>query len=214
MDSFANSCNSSYANLALEIDQDALQELCNSLIFNMDLPIAFESGKSKVNVSNDMGYAAIMETGIGQGNTLVSPLHMVMLAGAIDNDGVLMRPYLIDHTENYNGVLVSENESIEYGTMFSPDEAELLRTYMSAVVEEGTAQKLSGQSYTAYGKTGTAQVSDTTGQENSWFVGFASKEGYEDIAIAVVVEDFSSKSITGVTVAKKIFDSYFTGGVY
>ena len=85
---------------------------------------------------------------------------------------------------------------------------------MSAVVEEGTAQKLSGQSYTAYGKTGTAQVSDTTGQENSWFVGFASKEGYEDIAIAVVVEDFSSKSITGVTVAKKIFDSYFTGGVY
>ncbi len=214
MDSFANSCNSSYANLALEIDQDALQELCNSLLFNMDLPIAFESGKSKVNVSNDMGYAAIMETGIGQGNTLVSPLHMVMLAGAIDNDGVLMRPYLIEHTENYNGVLVSENESIEYGTMFSPDEVELLRTYMSAVVEEGTAQKLSGQSYTAYGKTGTAQVSDTTGQENSWFVGFASKEGYEDIAIAVVVEDFSSKSITGVTVAKKIFDSYFTGGVY
>lgn len=214
MDSFANSCNSSYASLALEIDQDDLQKLCDSLLFNTDLPIAFESGKSRVDVSNDMGYAAIMETGIGQGNTLVSPLHMVLLASAIDNEGTLMRPYLIDHSENYNGVMVTENEPTEYGTIFSPDEVELLTEFMSAVVEEGTASKLSGQSYEAYGKTGTAQVSDSTDQENSWFVGFASQEGYEDIAIAVVVEDFSAKKITGVGVAKKIFDSYFTGGVY
>ncbi len=213
-DSFANSCNSSYANLALEIDQDALQELCDSLLFNTDLPIAFESGKSRVSVSNDMGYAAIMETGIGQGNTLVSPLHMVLLASAIDNEGILMRPYLIDHSENYNGVMVTENEPAEYKTLFSPDEVELLRKFMGAVVEDGTASKLSGKSYAAYGKTGTAQVSDSTDQENSWFVGFASQEGYEDIAVAVVVEDFSSRNITGVDVAKKIFDSYFAGGVY
>ena len=49
--------------------------------------------------------------------------------------------------------------------------------------------KLSDQSYEAFGKTGTAQVSDSTDQTNAWFVGYGKKDGYNDLAIAVIVED-------------------------
>jgi peptidoglycan glycosyltransferase len=154
----------------------------------------------------------VMETGIGQGKTLVSPLHMLLLASAIDNDGVLMTPYLVDHTENPAGILVSETAQKEYGTLMTEDEAGLLQKYMRAVVTDGTGSKLSGQSYEASGKTGTAQVSDTSDQTNAWFVGYAKKEGYEDLAVAIVVENSGAGSTYAVPIAQKIFDTYFNAG--
>ena len=52
-------------------------------------------------------------------------------------------------------------------------------------------------------------MSDTSDKTNAWFVGYASKEGYEDIAIAVIVEGGSSGSSYAVPVAKRVFDLYF-----
>lgn len=207
--SFANSCNSSYANIALSLDQDAYRQLCDSLLFNQKLPIAFESSTSKVSMSSSDSSFTIMQTGIGQGSTLVTPLHMVMIASAIDNDGVLMQPYLVNSVETAGGVRVSSESPKKYDTLLSKKEAALLQECMSAVVEYGTATRLANQSYQAFGKTGTAQVSDTSDKINSWFVGYAKQEGYEDIAIAVVVEGYGSGSTYAVPVTKQIFDAYF-----
>ncbi len=44
-----------------------------------------------------------MQTAIGQGNTLVSPMHMALITSAIANDGLLMKPYLIDKVTNAGG---------------------------------------------------------------------------------------------------------------
>ncbi|MCM1105795.1 MAG: penicillin-binding transpeptidase domain-containing protein [Blautia sp.] len=207
--SFANSCNASYANLSLTLDAGKFSGLCNDMLFNTSLPIAFESGRSSFDLSETDGAAMYMETAIGQGKTMVSPLHMALVVSAIDNDGILMVPYLIDHTENADGTRVEENEPGEYGALLSEEEAKLLQSYMRSVVTEGTAGRLDGQSYTAYGKTGTAQVSDTSDQTNAWFVGGASKKGYEDIVVAVVLEDSGGGSTYAVPVAKRVFDLYF-----
>ena len=207
--SFANSCNASYASLALTLDTERFAGLCEDMLFNMSLPIAFPSGKSSFRLTGEDGEALLMETAIGQGLTLVSPLHMALVAAAIDNAGVLMRPYLTDRTESASGALVDQNEPKEYRTLMAADEAEFLREYLRAVVTDGTAGALDGKNYTAYGKTGTAQVSDTSDRTNAWFVGFAEKEGYEDIAVAVVLEDAGGGSAYAVPVAKKVFDLYF-----
>ncbi len=207
--SFANSCNSSFAELSLSLEQDRFYKLCNSLLFNHNLPIAFESGVSSFTISDNDSSSLIMETGIGQGKTLVSPLHMALITSAIANEGVMMTPYLIDHTENYEGIIVDSNKPKEYKTLFTKDEADFLQEYMKAVVEEGTASRLNNQSYTAYGKTGTAQVSDITDQTNAWFVGYAQKEGYLDIAVAVVIEDSGYGSTYAIPIAEKIFDAYY-----
>lgn len=208
-EAFAHSCNSCYAQLALTIEQNNFQELCNSLLFNQNLPISFESGVSSLQISDDDSAAFCMETGIGQGKTLVSPLHMLLVTSAIANDGTLMRPYFIERIENYNGELVEKTEQKEYKSLLSEEDARFLQEYMQEVVENGTASRLKGKSYTSYGKTGTAQVSDTTDQTNAWFVGYAKQEGYPSIALAVVVEDSGHGSTYAVPIAEKIFDAYY-----
>jgi peptidoglycan glycosyltransferase len=207
--SFANSCNSSFVNIGLSLDRDTFEELCDSMLFNQNLPISFESCTSKIAISDDMTDSLMMETAIGQGNTLVSPLHMVLISSAVCNDGVLMMPYLVDHTENYNGIEVKSNSPKEYKTLLGSDEASFLQEYMQAVVEDGTAEKLNGASYDAYGKTGTAQVSDSTSQTNSWFTGYAHRDGCEDIAIAVILENCDTSKTSATSAAKKVFDAYF-----
>ena len=120
-----------------------------------------------------------------------------------------MRPYVVDHTENDKGVVVKEYSPSVYGTLLSEDDASVMQEYMKGVVSEGTGTKLSGQSYTAAGKTGSAEFTSSSGDgTHSWFVGYASFDGKEDIAIAVIVEDSGAGSEYAVPAAKKIFDAY------
>ena len=208
-DSFANSCNASYASIGLSLDANQFETLCEGLLFNKDLPVKFESSKSSFALSGDAGDSIRMETAIGQGKTLVTPMHMAMIASAIANDGVLMNPYVIDHTENYEGIEVDRNEPVEYGQIISEQDTEVLQSFMEQVVQEGTGTKLKGRSYTAAGKTGTAEFSTSSDSAHSWFVGYADREDMEDIAVAVIVEDSGAGSEYAVPVAKKIFDAYY-----
>jgi peptidoglycan glycosyltransferase len=78
---------------------------------------------------------------------------------------------------------------------------------MTSVTEYGTASVLSGQSYTAAGKTGTAEYSSDKNKDHSWFVGIANVDN-PDLVISVIIEgsDGSSKA---VNVAKAVFDAYY-----
>lgn len=206
--SFAKSCNTSFVNMMQNIDEAVLQELCDSMLFNQNLPIAFESSVSSFAISENDDSALKLDTSIGQGKTLVSPLHMVMLASAVCNDGVVMRPYLVERVENYNNILVKETKPREYKTLFDETQLAILTEYMRGTVEEGTATRLDKENYTAYGKTGTAQTTNDLDETNAWFVGYAEYEGKE-VAIAVIVEDSGTGSAYAVPIAEKIFDLYF-----
>ena len=207
-DSFANSCNTSFSNIGLSLNITKFQELCNDMLFNQKLPGTLSGSKSSFTLSKDADKGKIMQTSIGQGDTLVSPLHMVFVASAIANNGVVMEPYVVDYVENDGGVHVKNYKEKEYGQLLSESDAALLQDYMRGVVENGTGKALNGQSYTAYGKTGSAEY-NSAGDSHGWFVGYGTKEGYNDIAIAVIVEDGGSGSQSAVPVTKQIFDVYF-----
>lgn len=206
---FANSCNSAYSSMGLDLDITQFAKLCDSLLFNTSLPTKFESSKSSFVLQSSDGDASIMSTSIGQGKTLVTPFHMALIVSAIANDGVLMQPYVIDHTETYEGTVHEQNEPETYKQLIPSENAAVLQEYMSAVVQNGTGQKLKGQSYEAAGKTGSAEFSSGTNAAHSWFVGYAHQEGKEDIAVAVLVEDSGVGSEYAVPIAKEIFDSYY-----
>lgn len=206
--SFAKSCNTSFANMMQDIDEEVFQKLCDVMLFNSELPIAFESSVSSFSISDTDENALKLDTAIGQGKTLVSPLHMVLLASAVANDGVVMRPQLIERIENCDGVVIEEEKSKEYVTLFTDAQVELLSDFMRSVVEEGTATRLNKDAYIAYGKTGTAQTTSDLDQTNAWFVGYAEVDGKE-VAIAVVVENSGNGSTYAVPIAEKLFDLYF-----
>lgn len=206
---FAESCNSAYAHIAKSLDAKGFTALCDSLLFGKDLPLNLETSKSKFSFNDNDSDFIKMSTGIGQGKTLVSPLHMALVACAIDNNGVLMKPYLVDKVQNANGDTISETKPKKYEELLEQNQSGIMQEYMEEVVKEGTATRLKGQSYKCFGKTGTAQIADSDDTTNAWFVGYGKKEGYEDIAVAVVVEKSGYGSKYAIPVAKKIFDKYF-----
>lgn len=206
--SFSKSCNASFANMMQGIDEGVFQKLCNSMLFNQNLPIAFESSVSSFSISDGDESALKMDTAIGQGKTLVSPLHMVMLASAVCNDGVAMRPQLVEEVENHDGITVETIKTKSYKTLFTNAQVNILSEFMRETVEAGTASRLNKDAYIAYGKTGTAQTTNDLNKTNAWFVGYAEHEGKE-IAIAVVVEDSGAGSTYAVPIAEKVFDLYF-----
>lgn len=208
--SFANSCNASFANIGLNLKLNDYIDLVNNSLFNTALPTQFEYKKSNFSLTSNASSAEIMQTVIGQGQTTVSPYHMALLASAIANDGELMTPYVVDHIENNTGSLVKSFKTSSYGKIFSESESKSLQEYMEYTVQNGTAKALSGQSYTAGGKTGTAEFSDSSDSSHAWFIGYAYKEGYGKIAIAVIVEDSGSGGTYAVPVAKSVFDAYFS----
>lgn len=208
-ESFAQSCNSSFANIGLALDNTAFQSVCDSLLFNQDLPTQLVYSKSSFKLSKDADAAEVMQSAIGQGTTLVTPFHMALLTSAIANNGTLMTPYVIERIESHTGSTVKEYTPTVYSTLFTTEEAAQLQEYMRAVVEGGTGTKLQSTQYEAYGKTGSAEFSSKADACHSWFVGFAHQDGKNDIAVAVLVEEAGSGSTVAVPIAKKIFDAYY-----
>lgn len=207
--SLAKSCNSSFANIGLSLDLKSYADTCEELLFNKSLPTPFASSKSRFSLQPGARESAVMATAIGQGETLVSPLHMALIVSAIRNEGVLMKPYLVQRVENSDGNEVESYESSAYGRLMSEEETAILRQMMRTVVTEGTASALAGGSYTAAGKTGSAEFGTTKGQSHAWFVGYADAEGYSPIAISVVVEGAGNGGTVSVPIAKSVFDTYF-----
>ena len=207
-DSVANSCNSSFSNIGLQLDKAEWRKTAKQMLFNSKLPGDVKYNESSFRLKTDAGDADTMMTAIGQGETQVSPYHMAMLVSAIANGGKLMKPYLVDKITNYAGTTVKKYMPESYKELMTSSEAAQLTEYMKAVVDYGTGAALSGASYTVAGKTGTAEVSEDGNTVHSWFVGFSNVDNPE-LAISVCVEDADTATITGVSVAKQVFDSYY-----
>ena len=209
---FSMSCNCAFATIGVDLGSDALKDAAETMLFNKKLQAAgLYANSSSFTLGQDGGTALTMQTAFGQGNTLTSPYHMALLASAISMNGVLMQPYLVQEIRSADGATVRENTPHTQRTLLSADEAAALRDLMRNVVARGTATTLSGEAYTAAGKTGSAEYvrSDGTLGTHSWFVGFAEREGSPDLAIAVLAEDAGSGSGTAVPIAKTLFSEYY-----
>ena len=178
--SFANSCNSSFANIGLQLDISGFRDTAEDLLFN------------------------------SQGKTTVSPYHMCLITQAVANGGTLMDPYLVDSVTNYTGTEVRRNVPKSYARLMTSDEASQLKDYMTAVVEEGTGSVLSGRSYTVAGKTGTAEYSsESSDRTHSWFTGFTNVDDPELVITVITEGSDGSTSGRAVSIAGTILDSYY-----
>ncbi len=207
---FARSCNCAFSTMGLTMDMDRFAKTCEQLYFNRPLPTQYPSTESVFAVDGKSNTAEIMRASFGQHTTTVSPWHMMLIVSAIANDGVLMKPKVIDRVVNDSDALVLEYKNEEYEVLLSQGEAKYLQECMRAGVELGSAQRLQSDIYTAYGKTGSAQVSDVNDDTHGWFVGYATDDEGNQIAIAVIVEKRGHGSTYAVPIAKKVFDYYFS----
>ncbi len=207
-ESFAKSCNSSFANIGMGLDRAAFAKTLQELLFNEELPLTLNYNKSSVNVSDELTVNEMMQTSIGQGKTQITPMHLNMITCAIANGGILMKPYVVDYVANDVGTVIKAFKPSSYGQLVSEEEAAVLTELMTAVVQEGTASALKGLDYTAAGKTGSAEYNITSNGSHSWFTGFAPAEEPE-VCVTIIIEGAGSGGDYAVPIAKRLFDAYF-----
>ena len=203
---FASSCNCAFADMGSSIGASSMRKTAEDLLFNKKLPLSSYK-KSSFTLDKDSPVPLIMQTAIGQGNTLVSPMHMALITSAVANGGILMKPYLIDQVKSVDGEVVKTTQPEVYKKLMTTNEANLLGKLMKNVVEYGTASALSGRGYTAAGKTGSAEF-DENGSSHSWFIGYSNVD-HPDLAVAVIVENGGTGSQAAVPIAGEIFDAYY-----
>lgn len=206
--SFAKSCNASFANIGMSLDRDKLQDTLDDLLFDRELPVTIRYAESSVHISEDISDNEMMQTSIGQGKTLITPLHLHLITSAIANNGILMNPIFMERVENDGGSVIKTFKPQTYGRLMSENEAAILREMMTAVVEEGTASRLSGRDYTAAGKTGSAEYNNMNDDSHAWFTGFAPAEDPE-VCVTIIVEGAGSGGDYAVPMARRLFDCYF-----
>ena len=204
---FGNSCNVAFSQVGLSLPKGALKSTAQEFYFNKRIPADLKNvKKSQFTLKSSDNQAMVMQTAIGQGNTLVTPLHMALICEALCNDGVLKTPYVVDHIVNDGGSLVRRHTGSGQ-RICTGSEAHTVRSLMRYVVTNGTGRVVNSSAYTAYGKTGTAEFSSNKNEAHSWFVGFA-KKGDKKIAVAVIMEGAGAGSSHAAPLARKLFETY------
>jgi peptidoglycan glycosyltransferase len=161
---------------------------------------AFAKGRL-IDVTDDR--VDIGRLGIGQSVLLATPLQMAMVAAAVANDGVLMRPHITQRVVDRDGRVVEDlREGERMARVMSTRSARAVRDMMGRVVEEGSGTAAALQGIRVAGKTGTAEVGGREGcaGDQLWFIALAPAPDPE-VAVAVTLE---CEQGTGGTVAAPI----------
>lgn len=182
----ATSCNCYFAELGKRVGAENIRKKAEDFYFNENYPFVLAHSISQVALQKKSEENEIVETAIGQGKTLATPLHMAMVASAIANDGIMMKPYIVDHIQYYNGDISKTTVPEKIEQIISVEEADIITDMMISCVSEGTGTAAQIYGVDVAGKTGTAE--NATGSDHSWFIGFAPANDPK-IAVAVMIEN-------------------------
>lgn len=201
---FIRSCNTIFADLAIQVGATDLGMMAESLGFNREIEFPWELAESSFLTEQlEEDEAALGQSGIGERDVRATPLQMAMVAAAIANQGTVMQPYLVDEVFDADGNTVDQTQPVELDEAMAPATAETLTELMERVVTEGTGTAATVPGVRVAGKTGTAQAGE--GASYPWFIGFAPIDS-PGIAVAVMFEPLPSSgdSDTGGRVAAPV----------
>jgi cell division protein FtsI (penicillin-binding protein 3) len=142
----------------------------------------------------------------------VSAIQMISAVGAIANDGILMKPYIVQQIVNQNGDIVKGFKPQKIRRAISASSAKIVKNIMKTVITEGgTGVNAALDGYSVGGKTGTSRKLDKNGKYSdnkhiASFIGFTPADDPE-IVILVVIDEPKEKyyaSIVAAPVFKQI----------
>lgn len=194
-----------FAKTALKIGADSLAKQLDKLGFGQDIP--FDIGMTSSQYSNSETIESdiqLADSGYGQGQILVNPLHLACMYSAFFNEGNMIAPYL-EYEEGKAASYWAEG-------VFTPEAAETIYEDLKEVVSNpnGTgyaASKVTGS--TLAGKTGTAEIKasqeDENGTELGWFAVYNTDVSEEDTMLMLnMVEDVKGRGGSGYVVNKDV----------
>ena len=155
-----------FAQAALKIGGKTLKTELDKLKFNQDLELGLNTSKSQYSNKEELdAETKVADTGYGQGELLVNPIHMASIYSAFSNNGNMIKPY-IEYKEAATPEYLVENA-------FTKEACEEIQNDLIQVVEnpEGTAKDMKINGVTIAGKTGTAELK-TSKEEKADTIGW------------------------------------------
>ena len=181
-----------FAREASKIGADTMEEKLKSFGFEEELPFDLTMQASTFDDDGKIdSEIQLADTGYGQGQVLVNPLHLLSMYSMFVNDGNMIQPVL-KYEENAAAKIWKEKA-------VSAQTAQTVKQSLLSVIENpsgtGASAKIDG--VTMLGKTGTAEIKesqdDTTGVERGWFICETTEDMSNQIAVVGMVEDVKTK---------------------
>ena len=191
-----------FAKAALKIGTEEMESSLTELGFNEEIPFDIKMAKSQYsNTENIETEIQLADSGYGQGQVLVNPLHMACIYSAFCNEGNIIKPYLVYQAE--------ATVTFWMPRAFSKETANQVLEGTKKVVNDshGTGHAAHRDDIVLAGKTGTAEIKaskdDTSGTELGWFAIYSTEETVEHpILIISMVEDVKGRGGSGYVVKK------------
>ena len=215
LNALINSDNIFFAKTALKIGNDKFEEQLKNIGFESDVNFELELAHSQI--SNNGKFASevqLADSGYGQGQILVNPVHVASIYSSFVNDGNMVMPYLEIKGNNVDGEKNNQettaNASVKYlkENAFSKETAEEIRNDLIQTIDnpEGTAHSAKMDGVVLAGKTGTAETKtskDENAKEFGWFNCFIADANSKDqLLIISMVENVENKGGSTYVVGK------------
>ena len=191
-----------FAKAALKIGAENLTQSLNALGFNQEIPFEITMAQSQYSNTDQIETEIqLADSGYGQGQILVNPLHLASIYTAFLNEGNLIQPYLRYRENPVGEVWIPE--------AFTPDNIQEVMEGAKAVLNDpnGTGYAAHREDVVLAGKTGTAELKatkeDTSGTEIGWLAVFtAERDAEKPILLISMVEDVKNIGGCGYVIAK------------
>ncbi len=215
----AISCNTAFADLGMRIGAEDLVAAAEEAGWNRSIPFDLDVVPAQIPPARDLetDLPAVAQTALGQRDVRATPLQMALVAAAIANDGVMMRPHLVAEVIDPDGG-TDRREPADWRRAMTTDTAADLREMMRLVVSEGSGWRAQIPGFSLAGKTGTAEVPDSA--PDVWFVAFGpadAEPGEPQIVVAVLVESGGALGEDGTggsvaaPIARQVIEAWLAG---
>jgi penicillin-binding protein A len=186
------SLNAVFAQMGVQLGADGLRTYADKFGFGKEIPFDLKTSASQIESTKDYltSRVAQAETGFGQGQLQLTPLHAALIAASMGRgDGIMPKPYLVQSIKTHSGQLIKEAQPADWLQPVRPETAKTVKDIMVASATEGwvgqNGGNLKGSGAVIGGKTGTAELGNNL--NNAWYIAWASK-GDRLFAIAVVID--------------------------
>lgn len=205
-DALAKSCNSAFAQIAIELGQEKLATTAKELGIGSAVTVSGTidsyAGHFDTTDKIKLGVDALGWTGIGQGNTRIAPITMLRIVSAVANGGNAVSFNIVDSLANQAGKALDFTLPSNQLSMMNSDVAAKLKKMMRYNVTNHYGEsRYKGLNLCA--KSGTAQIDSNENHNIAWFVGFMD-DSEHPYAFVVAIENGNSGSQTAGPVAKRV----------
>ena len=207
------SINTVFAQLAVDLGASELVAQSNRFGFGTEPPIEVPARTSLMPVPGEMTEWETAWAGVGQPvgehesppGPQVTALQMALVASGIANDGLVMRPHLVDRITDRAGRVITSTEPRRWSNATDPATAATVSDIMVDTVRSGTGTRAQIPGVAVAGKTGTAETGRGL-DAHAWFIAFAPAEDPR-IAIAVILEGAGTGGREAAPAARQVIEA-------